>query len=337
MQALQRAGPVAFMAALLREHGVDPRQVSASSAPAINLDTVQPDDMHPVTALLMLLERATVLSGDDLFSLKLAMRYRQHDHGIIHKMSRIAPTLRQALLDFAEWQRLYSQATVVYLNRIGQDYAFGYGVCAPDLAATRHLYALSARIGLNFIEDLTGGAVRPVEVHLCVNAPKDVTAFRSYFNCPVLFNQSQSCIILSARDIDWPMPHFSPSARETVRKELESQAQTQCRMTWRVQRVIRPQLLLEDPSMKSTAAALGYHPRTLRRALAAEGTDFETIRDEVRNAVACELLAITQLSIGEISAVLAFSSHAAFVRAFQRWNGITPSAWRAQRSAEQPS
>jgi len=331
MQALQRAGPVALMATLLRENGINPQDVARASYPCIDLDTLQPDDMHPLTALLTLLDRAAHLTGDDLFSVKLAMRYRWHNHGIIHQLSRIAPTLRQALLDFSEWQRLYSQSTVVYLHRLGQDFAFGYGVFAQSEAPARHLYMLSTRAGVNYLEDLTGGAVRPVEIHLCISPPENVAAFRRLFDCPVLFNQSQSCLILSQHDIDWPMPHFNPKAREAMRQELEAKAKAQCRTTSRVQRAIRPQLLLEDPSMEGTATALGFHPRTLRRALAAEGTDFETIRDEVRHVVACELLTITHLSIGEISGILAFASHAAFVRAFQRWTGMTPSAWREQK------
>lgn len=335
-QALQRAGPVALMATLLREQGIDPCHVVHASKLRIDLDTLKPDDMYPLPALLTLLEHAAQMTGDDLFSVKLALRYRLNDHGIIHRLSRIAPTLRQALLDFAEWQRLYSQSTVVYLHRFGQDYAFGYGVFAHAQSAARHLYMLSARAGMNFLEDLTGGAVHPVEIHLCISPPDDLATFRRYFACPILFNQSQSCIILSAHDIDWPMPHFDPAAREAMRLELEAQAKAHCQTISRVQRAIRTQLLLEDPSMEGTASALGFHPRTLRRALAAEGTDFETIRDEVRNAVARELLTITQLSVGEISTILAFSSHAAFVRAFHRWNDMPPRLWRAQNGKATP-
>jgi AraC-like DNA-binding protein len=67
----------------------------------------------------------------------------------------------------------------------------------------------------------------------------------------------------------------------------------------------------------------------LRRHLAEEGITFEAVRDDVRFVLARELLALTDLPIGEISASLVFSNQTAFVRAFRRWSGSTPSQWRA--------
>jgi AraC-like DNA-binding protein len=69
-------------------------------------------------------------------------------------------------------------------------------------------------------------------------------------------------------------------------------------------------------------------PRSLRRHLDAEGLSFEAVRDDVRFTVARELLEMTHLPIGEISAALAFASHSAFDQAFRRWSGTSPTAWR---------
>lgn len=79
------------------------------------------------------------------------------------------------------------------------------------------------------------------------------------------------------------------------------------------------------------AAHLGTTPRTLRRALDAEGTTFEEIRDRVRFAMARELLDLTGLQAAHIALTLDFATPSAFVRAFRRWTGCTPSVWRAER------
>ncbi len=80
--------------------------------------------------------------------------------------------------------------------------------------------------------------------------------------------------------------------------------------------------------MIGAARVLGMDPRVLRRRLAAEGTTFEALRDEVRFVVAREYLSLSDLTILEISDALAFGTHAAFSRAFHRWSGTTPTHWR---------
>ena len=80
--------------------------------------------------------------------------------------------------------------------------------------------------------------------------------------------------------------------------------------------------------MQTAAVAMGVTPRTLRRQLLAEALTFEAVRDDVRFAVARELLEMTRLPVGDVSAALAFASHSTFDQAFRRWSGMSPSAWR---------
>ena len=76
------------------------------------------------------------------------------------------------------------------------------------------------------------------------------------------------------------------------------------------------------------AAYFKIDVRTLSRHLAAEGTSFQTLLDEVRFAMAGELLTVTDPEIGDIAKALSYSAHSPFVDAFRRWSGVTPSDWR---------
>jgi AraC-like DNA-binding protein len=69
--------------------------------------------------------------------------------------------------------------------------------------------------------------------------------------------------------------------------------------------------------------------RTLQRALAREGTAYHSIADQVRRAVAEQLLAKRQ-PVCEIANVLGFNDVAAFHRAFRRWTGSTPGVFRSR-------
>jgi AraC-like DNA-binding protein len=98
-------------------------------------------------------------------------------------------------------------------------------------------------------------------------------------------------------------------------------------------------LLLRDgePSASITASRMKMSARTLNRALAAEGTSYRAILDQLRHELACRYLADSRLSIGEIGFLLGFSEISAFYRAFKRWTGQTPAVFRAQRhSARDP-
>lgn len=91
------------------------------------------------------------------------------------------------------------------------------------------------------------------------------------------------------------------------------------------------------PDMEAVASDLCLTPRTLRRRLDDEGTTFSAIRDEVRLALAEELLSMTELSIGEIAGRLGYADPTCFTNAFKGWkDGMTPLAWRRHVEAGMP-
>ncbi|MBI2699938.1 MULTISPECIES: AraC family transcriptional regulator [Mycobacterium] len=81
------------------------------------------------------------------------------------------------------------------------------------------------------------------------------------------------------------------------------------------------------PSMATVARELCITERTLHRRLAGEGTSFRALLDEVRAALAGELLK-SGLTVEETGQRLGYSETAAFTRAHIRWNGYPPSRRR---------
>jgi AraC-like DNA-binding protein len=330
--AFQRAGAFAHLAAVVRGLGGSPADVAAGLA--VDLDRLAHDDRIPFRDCLTLLERAAALTGCPHVGLLMGAQYRWSEHGIIHQLAKEAPTLRVALQDFVGWQLGYTSGAAVYLHRVGLDFALGYGIYDRASPGSRHLYDAVVAIGCDILRDLTGGRVSPVEVQLCHAEPEDAAIYRRILRAPVHFNQSQYCLIVSGDDIDCPRPDADPGRREQVIAEIGAKLGAPVgSLAARVRHRIRPQLLRGDPSMAGMARALGLGTRTLRRQLAAEGAVFETIRDDVRFNAARELLALTDLPVGDIAAALAFASHSAFGQAFKRWSGTSPTAWRRVSAA----
>ncbi|MCB9683389.1 MAG: AraC family transcriptional regulator ligand-binding domain-containing protein, partial [Alphaproteobacteria bacterium] len=87
-----------------------------------------------------------------------------------------------------------------------------------------------------------------------------------------------------------------------------------------------------DPSTVSLAAAarrLGRSSRSLQRHLTAEGTTWRGVVDSVRHDAVAELLRTTALPVAEIAVRTGFADAATLSRAFRRWTGTSPAAWRA--------
>ena len=72
----------------------------------------------------------------------------------------------------------------------------------------------------------------------------------------------------------------------------------------------------------------------MARHLKGSGMGYRAIANEVRFEIARQLLEDTEVPLGQIAAALRYSEASAFTRAFRRWSGQTPTAWRADGRQE---
>jgi AraC-like DNA-binding protein len=80
-------------------------------------------------------------------------------------------------------------------------------------------------------------------------------------------------------------------------------------------------------SMDRIARDLGMSRQTLYRRLKDEGATFASVHDDLRRRMAMDYLSARKVSVGETAYLLGFSEASAFVRAFRRWTGASPTAW----------
>lgn len=83
------------------------------------------------------------------------------------------------------------------------------------------------------------------------------------------------------------------------------------------------------PGFADLAAELRVAPTTLRRRLEVEGTSFQAIKDDLRRDAAIHQLVDGRRSVASIAADLGFGEPSAFRRAFKKWTGVQPLAYRA--------
>lgn len=95
-----------------------------------------------------------------------------------------------------------------------------------------------------------------------------------------------------------------------------------------LERIVASAALAGTLSLVNASHSLGLSPRSLQRRLAALGTSFETQVDAWRRAHARRHLAASELAVGSIARLLGYRDPAHFIRAFHRWEGSSPLAWR---------
>lgn len=329
---MQRAGIFAELPALLAEQGFPPALAFAGSG--IEPSSLAPETRLPFHAITAVLERAAAVTECPHLGLLLGQRFELFHHGVMGQLMQSSATLGQALRAFTLWQPGYSSGAIVYLQRMGDDFAFGYGAAGTG---GRVLYDAIGAIGLKMLRQLTAGAVEPEEIHLCFREPHDKSPYLRHLRVPVRFNQERVCLVLSGRQFDTPLPGADAERHRQSLIALKGAVEGMLpSVTLRTCNTLRRLLQEGTPGMEAVARELAMHPRTLRRRLAEEQTRFDSLCDSVRFEMAREFLDLTDLPISDISTALAYASPGNFADAFHRWTGHSPRDWRHHRSPASP-
>ena len=82
------------------------------------------------------------------------------------------------------------------------------------------------------------------------------------------------------------------------------------------------------PAFEDVAAEFNVAPSTLGRRLEAEGTTFQSMKDDVRRDLAIHHLHESTRSVGDIARDLGYEDVSAFRRAFKKWTKSRPGSYR---------
>lgn len=326
---LQRVAGLSGAPDLLRELGADPRDACAglSFAPG----DLTPDAMIPFAEAIRLLANCERVTGLEHFGLMLGAR---HDHlslGPIGRLMHVAPTLGDAIRDYIRVQVGLSRGATAYSYPIDGGVTLGFGIYDRHSPGAKQAYGFTMALGANIVRALTGGKANPVEVHFCHRQPADPGLYERIVKAPARFDQYQSCVILTRADLKRSNPHADTARYASLSAQLAAMMRMDdVNPAALLRHRMKPLLMQGEYTLEAISKRLEMHPRMLNRRLLENGTSFVAIRDEARFRLAQELLALTDLPIGEIATALSFSTHGNFVRAFRRWGVLTPSEWRAR-------
>jgi AraC-like DNA-binding protein len=268
------------------------------------------------------------------FGLLVGSEWRLADLGLLGELMRHSGTLGEALRLGVVHQRINSQGTSAFLREYGQAVSVGTAVFHPHADTLSATYDVIIGLYANVIRELCGPAWNPAEVFLPRSRPADEIPYRQYFRCPVRFDAEHAALTFPAELMSRPLSSANPTRR--IRLEREALRHGDPHLLPGLYRSLR--LLLLDGTARgdSLARQLDMHRRTLNRRLKAQQTTFRVVLDDVRYAVSRQLLGETTRPIVEISHTLGYADASTFTRAFRRWAGMPPIAWRTKCGGPNP-
>ncbi|MGH1340774.1 MAG: AraC family transcriptional regulator ligand-binding domain-containing protein [Nannocystales bacterium] len=163
--------------------------------------------------------------------------------------------------------------------------------------------------------------------------------FERWFGAPVVFEAQRNAVVFDAASLgvappapNADMARFIAAHLDLVCERLRSRVADA--PLDRVREAIAQQARKSAFGADDIATAVGMSVRTLQRYTRKHGASLRDLIDEAREASASRLLADERLSIDEVAFLVGYSDDRAFRRAFQRWTGKSPAAFRQEAVSE---
>lgn len=185
---------------------------------------------------------------------------------------------------------------------------------------------------LHILRSATKTNIIPIKVE---STQKLSPALESFAEISVARN-GINAITFHLADLQSPFISHNEEMWEYFEPELKrrlSQLDTDDSTSARVRALLVESLPSGESSIEDAARKLCTSSRTLQRQLAKENTSFREQLNYVRFQLAKQYLSTSDMSMDSISFMLGYVETQSFVRAFELWRGVSPQAYRVEKSA----
>jgi AraC-like DNA-binding protein len=275
------------------------------------------------------------MSSDPGFGLKLGMEMRferSHPLAIACVCSR---SFGDALQRLARYKRLTCPEEI-RIHRKGQETSVQFlFVEASDVEPE-----IMVDVGLSWILNVgrrgSDSQIKPLRLDL-LRSPRHRQLLEGHFGCPVQFKASRNALVFRSSDLDRPFVTHNEELVGMIGAQLEAELDStnpSQETSERVKQTLRRSMAGRRPTLEGVAQELGLSTRTLQRRLSASKVGFQELLEAVRRELAHHFLSQVSVEYNEIAFLLGYGDPNSFFRAFQGWEGISPTEWRTRNRSE---
>ncbi len=272
------------------------------------------------------------LGDEDKVWIEAAIHRQPDAYNVVGYIFHKSPNLRTAIGDVIQYFAIISDVYDFYLE-VDQEVSYLCG--KPNPYGYRphpliHVCALASWVGA--FRWLMGQDFVPLEVSFSHDAPLNLTAYETYFRCPLTFSQDRWRLVLDTETLHTPLPGHDDGLtsllKHQARKLVQQHIQIKGDYQYKVEQILSGGLHAGRANIVSVARQLNISQRTLQRYLHDEGVSYAELLDKVRLQLALQHIHNPHISLGEIAYLLGYSSTVPFHRTFKRWTGIAPGKYR---------
>jgi AraC-like DNA-binding protein len=279
--------------------------------------------------------RAIALTGEQGLGFYHGLQVHLSAHGSVGLAALTAPTFGQAVTLAERYFHLRGQLLALSSQVEGDELVMELTEVRP-LGPLRGFLLESTLTGLVQTARLLLGCPMPGRVEVSYPEPAHFRRFAHLWPGPVRFKSGRNLLACPSAVIDEALPMADTFASQQAIAQCEQELELLSKTNTLVEDV-RRQLAKHAkgfPTLTELADRRHVSPTTLKRQLAARGTSFQALLDELRRDRAMKLLGTDDASVDFVAERLGYADASNFTRAFRRWTGVSPTAWRQRRNAE---
>jgi AraC-like DNA-binding protein len=319
-----RVSDLAAFVAAFRPLGYDP----AALVEAVGLaarDLEDPDGRVPCEIYGAIVERAQ----RERFTPNLALRLATHvpigAFALLDYLVLTCDDVGGAIRQLGRYCRLVNNPVTFAIDDTVDPVRVGMsGGAAFGTEYTASLLALH-------IDRETGHRFRGARIHFA-HQPDDAGEFERVLRCEVVAGDRWAGVTVPRDTWRVPLLRRDPTLRSVLERQADdmvARLPEPASVSARVRGLFASEVCGEaDTRIGAVAKRLAMSGRTLQRRLAVEGVAFQDLLDEWRRDSARRHLANPAMGVADVAYLLGYSEPAAFHRAFRRWYGTTPLAFR---------
>lgn len=317
-------GPIAdFMA---RHGGSVIRVLQDVDLPSVLLE--KPEIVIPLRAQFRFLERAARATGDACFGARLGQVVRVKELSTFGSWVCSGETLLQAIeRAHLGLNAMLQTSTALMLERRGPSVRWSIEFIEPETEGRRHNELLGVSYMIDMVRNYVGERWRPEVVMTTLPAGAPRADLEDTFGTNVSIGHAVTSIEFNAALLACGRT-ISASQREKAGGCREPLIPAQNDTLATIAAVTDLALFEGYPRVDWVAARLGMSRRSLQRLLERQATTFHRVVEDRLLRRAKLMLAGEEVSITEIALELGYRDIAHFTRAFRRWTGLSPRAYR---------
>jgi AraC-like DNA-binding protein len=304
-------------ATLCAESGIDPRALTTAGGRV------------PLLQATELWRRAVTATNDPVLGLAAAQRVQPASAHAVSLAWFASCTLREALRRLTRFHRVINAGISIRLLESPDRIELEIHPVVPGTIAPEAIDGFCA-VTMRFCRMLLDEDYRAQLAELQRPDPGRPLDYQRALGVVPSFDAERNALTLSTARLDESLPAGDPE----LAGHLDAIAERELAhlddpgLTATIQGCVEALLPTGRPSLDMVARLVDRSTRSLQRALRQEGTSFKELVEAGQRNQAMRYIRETDYPLSAIALAVGFSDQSNFNRAFRRWTGLSPGAWR---------